>query len=571
MLRNIFVIYRHLRVLPAALWALAISTTGSTANTDNQWHMFKARPYGIIEKVAGDSPSIACAGALISQKHVLVPNCKIDPTAGEYRLLLGNDVLTSPFKLKSVAIEVGRSWRIYEVEGRPSQFFGLAPFDEKRETDWPKADSFIDVLTFQASDNGKTIRKVIRTKCYVRSIIKGSPRRFDYYCADGGPPITSYPEFVLNGDNGLIAIQEEPGKDVALEIADLRKTSKILSKTKPALSSMSAYWKYLGEMNSDFQCEKAGYYASHPEELLALGPGGYNQVSMRLRGCADQMLANKWKAPENRTATVIRTISHGDDQLEYEFHSMARNEGDKIINACWFGGGRQDLVIASTLRQDDPQVPLSCRDMDASFRSIQPVLMNPFRPVDDANLYREDRWTPSFGDPEKILNAWADSTPAATVDPIKESKKVVGVTVGPIYERCLISWDDSFNVHSVGWNGIRMKKLRHCVKLIAKGPVDAKQVAKEYIDHCVNKALNDDKVRHLLQLVLGVAADVLTAGASGGGGTAAAITDYIVEVQQRALSCLTDEKKIQQFVAEALRDAFGAEVKRESHWIYWNV
>ena len=147
------------------------------------------------------------------------------------------------------------------------------------------------------------------------------------------------------------------------------------------------------------------------------------------------------------------------------------------------------------------------------------------------------------------------------------------VKVGTIHERCLFSWDDSFNVHSVGgWPPkVRMKKLRHCTKLTAVGPVDVAGVAKEFVSECINSALNDEKAAHILKGLIAIAVDIGSAGVTGGSATFAAATDYALAVKDRALRCLTDEKKVENIVAGRAGGKISASVQGTSEWIYWNL
>ena len=153
------------------------------------------------------------------------------------------------------------------------------------------------------------------------------------------------------------------------------------------------------------------------------------------------------------------------------------------------------------------------------------------------------------------------------------------VKTGVIQERCLIRYDDSHQVHSVEtilrWNyqavKTRMKRLEHCIKIRVVGPIEVENIAKAYVDKCVNYGLNHQKTRHALELVVAVAGHIASAGATGGGLTAAKITNYVTSAMSETLDCLTDTGKITDFIGKQIQDKFDATVKHESHWVYWNL
>ncbi|PBB93197.1 hypothetical protein CK215_04265 [Mesorhizobium sp. WSM3864] len=148
------------------------------------------------------------------------------------------------------------------------------------------------------------------------------------------------------------------------------------------------------------------------------------------------------------------------------------------------------------------------------------------------------------------------------------------IKTGVIQRKCLISWDDSHQVHSVetviDWNFQRvrtkMKKLRHCVELKVIGPVDIGGVAKSYVDACIDRALNDNKTLYLLQAVVALVGDVV-----GGGGSLSAANAYayLDNVKTEAISCLTTLSKIKAYLQDYLGKQFDATVREESHWEYW--
>lgn len=152
-----------------------------------------------------------------------------------------------------------------------------------------------------------------------------------------------------------------------------------------------------------------------------------------------------------------------------------------------------------------------------------------------------------------------------------KDEKLPKIKNGVIHEQCLFSWDDSIQPHSVGFDGVKMKKLRHCIRLRAVGPIEVEGIAKRYIKTCVNEALNDQKTLYLVKAISALGVDVLSAGSTGGGATAAAVTDYVYNVQDKAISCLTDTGRIKAYMQDAVSEQFDAVVEKESHWEYWKV
>jgi uncharacterized membrane protein len=150
------------------------------------------------------------------------------------------------------------------------------------------------------------------------------------------------------------------------------------------------------------------------------------------------------------------------------------------------------------------------------------------------------------------------------------------IKTGVVQERCLISWDDSFQVHSVDtvveWNyqavKTTMKKLRHCVKLTVTGPIDIGGVAQDYVNSCIDHALRDNAVIYALQGLIVLVTDIYATGGSASAANAAA---YLDNVKTSAISCLTDTGKIQSYLKGVLAAKFSADVHDESHWEYWQV
>lgn len=143
------------------------------------------------------------------------------------------------------------------------------------------------------------------------------------------------------------------------------------------------------------------------------------------------------------------------------------------------------------------------------------------------------------------------------------------VEVGELHSECLTMWDDSHQVHSVSLRGVRMKKLRHCIRITLTGPIDVKGVAKQYVNRCIDEGLNNQRTRYLLQLAASLGVDVLSAGSTGGATTIATVADWANSAANATVSCLTDIGQITDYVEERLRDSFEGSVRKESHWVYW--
>ena len=150
------------------------------------------------------------------------------------------------------------------------------------------------------------------------------------------------------------------------------------------------------------------------------------------------------------------------------------------------------------------------------------------------------------------------------------------VKSGVVDTRCLISWDDSFQLHSTklivewGYQAWKQtwKKLNHCIKLTTIGPVDVKGVAKEYVDQCVKYALSDRQTEFLIRAAVALGADILGAG---GAASAANVAAYVDHVSSTAIRCLTDSARIDKHLAATLQGTFNATVSNESHWVYWEL
>ena len=156
-------------------------------------------------------------------------------------------------------------------------------------------------------------------------------------------------------------------------------------------------------------------------------------------------------------------------------------------------------------------------------------------------------------------------------------EKLATVDIGVIQEKCLISYDDSHQVHSVGveitWTRqagkTTMKKLSHCLKMRVMGPVNIEGVAKQYVDDCANHALNDKKTIYILQGIVAAVADVY--GGGNGAATGANVAAYVNAVKDDLVSCLTNTGKIEAFLKQKVEQTLQSTVQEESHWVYWTL
>ena len=143
-----------------------------------------------------------------------------------------------------------------------------------------------------------------------------------------------------------------------------------------------------------------------------------------------------------------------------------------------------------------------------------------------------------------------------------------------VHRECLIVFDDSFNVHSVEWNlTTTYKKLRHCYELQLNGPAkfNVKGLADDFVKSCTDKGLNDKKTRFIVQGAIALGTDILSAGATAGGATAATIAQYVDNVVNVTIECVTDVETISKFVEERLRKSFSARVEHKSEWVYFKL
>ena len=154
-----------------------------------------------------------------------------------------------------------------------------------------------------------------------------------------------------------------------------------------------------------------------------------------------------------------------------------------------------------------------------------------------------------------------------------------GVSPPPVptevkHRECLITFDKASNIHSVAWNGtITYKKLRHCyeLELLAPTEINIEGLAKEFVNGCINKGLSDQQTRFIVQGLIALGADVLSAGATGGSATATTLVPYMDNVVNKTVECITDVKALSQFVEDKFRKSFSAKVERKSHWIEFQL
>lgn len=153
------------------------------------------------------------------------------------------------------------------------------------------------------------------------------------------------------------------------------------------------------------------------------------------------------------------------------------------------------------------------------------------------------------------------------------------VTTNVIESRCLVSWEDSHQVHSqetiIEWDyqavKTTMKKLTHCVRLNVVGPIDVEGLSKQYVNECVQNGLNHNRTRHILEGIIALGVDILSKGATGGSVTAAKLADYVKSVVDNTIECLTDTEQVTSFIKAELQAKFNATVKNESQWEYWEL
>jgi hypothetical protein len=113
-----------------------------------------------------------------------------------------------------------------------------------------------------------------------------------------------------------------------------------------------------------------------------------------------------------------------------------------------------------------------------------------------------------------------------------------------------------------------MKALEHCIELELTGPIDVGDVAKGYLDHCVNYALNHRRSEYALRSLIALGSDILV---TGGAATVANTSEWVTMVASEATNCLTESNNLEDYLGDALLKKFSAQLNHESHWRYWDL
>lgn len=143
-----------------------------------------------------------------------------------------------------------------------------------------------------------------------------------------------------------------------------------------------------------------------------------------------------------------------------------------------------------------------------------------------------------------------------------EKDKNLEIKIGEIHNRCVITWDDSWNIHDL----TTYKKLRHCVRLRAYGPINFKDVAKSYVDNCVNYAVNHRQSEYIFRAVAAAAGDIYAGGA--GSYSSINLAEWINMVASETLDCLKDTDKIKEHLVSTLQKHFSGTIQEETWWEY---
>jgi hypothetical protein len=540
-----------------------------------------ARSIGIVRIVSGNG-FVGCPAAIISTDHVLQPDCEEElPGTSEKAFYMRSATRDIAYELKREPVERGNGWRIYKVIGRPSQHFGtISLSNAKVDHGW---DRQVISVSYDRKDG---LTKFALSACSVPDTRPETPY-FAYHCEDQDKAPSSAVDFVFQGaDDQLIGIGQRSGSTdepaLGLSINYIEQNSSIVRRLSPGPNFYDRF-----KMANDLTCEKAASLVADQEKLLTLHWWSYNEVAILLRACGEQAAINKTRTPDERILIVIRTISKYENQYTFEY--VTRNDVDKIVYACMADPNRPRVELLGTIVKRgtreahfDWSKRVGCDSVSNGLLSNEPFLITHtvLQPeLEGMQKMLEEHGLHSYA--SKMASVWAPSpVPQNTPTTPPPAQADDGVKVGKVHEECLFPpWDDSFQVHSTrihiewGYQAAKttMKKLRHCIKLTATGPIEVEDLAKEYVTECVNKALTDNAARHIVTALIGLGVDVLSAGASGGSGTALALADYVNAVKERALNCLTDERQIEETFTEKLKTKFDATVEKESHWIYWEL
>ncbi|MEJ8850169.1 DUF1036 domain-containing protein [Variovorax rhizosphaerae] len=157
------------------------------------------------------------------------------------------------------------------------------------------------------------------------------------------------------------------------------------------------------------------------------------------------------------------------------------------------------------------------------------------------------------------------------------AEQLATAKTGVVQTLCLARWDDSHQVHStqmvIQWNNQKlvttMKKLEHCIRLDLTGVTSIDGIAEEYVKQCIDHGLNDQKTRHMLELVLAIYVDKNSDQKTSF--TPLKIADYARSAANATVDCLLDTQRITAYLGEKLKDKFKATVREDMQWVYWDL
>lgn len=184
-----------------------------------------------------------------------------------------------------------------------------------------------------------------------------------------------------------------------------------------------------------------------------------------------------------------------DGEAHYAVDTVTEKERAKQANICWSLGKEMQDELWNNIKQgkfkldSDISQRLPCKALKNGMYGQDPIFI-PF-PINESDrkiLSDKLKEMGSEALESPILKAWdEDTAPAGPLGAISPQITQKGpVKVGTVQTRCLISWDDSVQVHSQSWIlkwnyqavKTRMKKLRHCIELTVVGPVGVQNIAK---------------------------------------------------------------------------------------------
>jgi len=172
-----------------------------------------------------------------------------------------------------------------------------------------------------------------------------------------------------------------------------------------------------------------------------------------------------------------------------------------------------------------------------------------------------------------------DNEPLPRVETVTGDPGTVQVDIGVLDEQCLFGWESSHQVHStemiieLDYQAVKttMKRLDHCLKLTTTGPIEIGDLGQEYIQGCIDYAINDGATVYLVQAIIALGVDILSEGATGGGATAAVVASYVAGVGNKTVDCLTDTERVGETLSDMLKSRFDATIEEESHWVFWEL